>query len=551
MAPAQRDLLSRDQFIDGLTEDDFRIRVRHAKPKLLDDAVKAVLELEAINRLEAKRRTEERAAKSSSAIPGVSFHEQLVMTMKEITAALREVSWDKPRDYRATRGRGQRGNEGKGLASGLRRTVECWRCGGIGHYRSQCPSFEVVADRKRSKWNTLIPQYSGVHVDCDRQPPTAVVGTITSTDIHVVYVEAKIAGQQVRCLMDTGAGVSILPESLATTLSLTSSSLTLEMATGEHLPVTDPEEVRLPVKLGYLETKHRLFVATVSVGVIPGVDFLTLNAIIDVLFSEHCLHWQGRLIPIQGQTKSTSRTQGYRVALLDDITLTLDQREVIVLGALIGEHGEIICESNDCLFEPIHKLGKKLGLLATPAVVNGRLGKIPVRILNVAGTVKLYGGKTFDRVCVDADLSGVTTLQPSQTTNCSVSKTTAFCSTRKVIDWSQFDWSQSEPTSAQQAALRILLDRYFDLFSTGLSDFGRTHVTRHHIATGDHHPLRQRPYRQPFSLCQEAEHQVQSMLENDIIKPFSSQWSSPVLLVPKKMEVFGFALTFAVSTMSP
>ena len=102
MAPAQRDLLSRDHFIDGLTEDDLRIRVRHAKLKSLDDAVKAALELESINRSEAKRRTKQRAVKSSSAIPGVRFHEQLVTTMKEMTAALQEVSGEKPRDYRAT-----------------------------------------------------------------------------------------------------------------------------------------------------------------------------------------------------------------------------------------------------------------------------------------------------------------------------------------------------------------------------------------------------------------------------------------------------------------
>ena len=80
MTSAQRNLLSRDQFVDGLTEDNFYIRVRHAKPKSLEDAVKAALELEAINRSEAKRRTEERAVKSSSSIPGVSFHEQLVTT---------------------------------------------------------------------------------------------------------------------------------------------------------------------------------------------------------------------------------------------------------------------------------------------------------------------------------------------------------------------------------------------------------------------------------------------------------------------------------------
>ena len=105
---------------------------------------------------------------------------------------------------------------------------------GIGHYQSQCPSFEAVADSKRSKWNTprVRPQYSGVHVDRDRQSSSAVVGINTSTDSHVVYVEAKIAGQQVRCLVDTGAGVFILPESFAATLSLTSSSLALEMANG-------------------------------------------------------------------------------------------------------------------------------------------------------------------------------------------------------------------------------------------------------------------------------------------------------------------------------
>ena len=210
----------------------------------MDDAVKATLELEAINRSDAKRRTKEWAVKSSSAIPGVSLYEQLVTKMKDMTAALQEVSRDKPCDYRATRGRTQRGNEGKGLASGLRRTVECWRCGEIGHYQSQYPSFEAVADSKRSKWNTPRPQYSGVHVDCDRQPTSAVVGTNTSTDSHVVYVEAKIAGQQVRCLVDTGADVYILPESFATTLSLTSSSLTLEMVNGKHLPVTG--EVRYP-----------------------------------------------------------------------------------------------------------------------------------------------------------------------------------------------------------------------------------------------------------------------------------------------------------------
>ena len=76
------------------------------------------------------------------------------------------------------------------------------------------------------------------------------------------------------------------------------------------------------------------------------------------------------------------------------------------------------------------------------------------------------------------------------------------------------------------------------------SDVGRTTVTRHNIPTGNNSPLRQRPYRQPFHIRTEVERQIQGMITNDIIRPSSSPWSSPILMVPKKDGSFRFCVDF-------
>ena len=62
----------------------------------------------------------------------------------------------------------------------------------------------------------------------------------------MVYVEAKIAGCMMRCLVDTG-GVSLVPVSVTRDCCPCSTPLVLEMANGQRLPVEG--EVTLPVEL--------------------------------------------------------------------------------------------------------------------------------------------------------------------------------------------------------------------------------------------------------------------------------------------------------------
>ena len=57
-------------------------------------------------------------------------------------------------------------------------------------------------------------------------------------------------------------------------------------------------------------------------------------------------------------------------------------------------------------------------------------------------------------------------------------------------------------------------------------------------------PIRQRPYRQPLTKRKMVEEEITKMLEDDVIQPSMSSWSSPVTLVPKKDGTTRFCIDY-------
>lgn len=68
--------------------------------------------------------------------------------------------------------------------------------------------------------------------------------------------------------------------------------------------------------------------------------------------------------------------------------------------------------------------------------------------------------------------------------------------------------------------------------------FGRsespTPYAVHKINTEDHEPIFSPPYRLSFAKARELKHEIELMLENDIIEECESAWASPVVMVPKR-----------------
>lgn len=94
--------------------------------------------------------------------------------------------------------------------------------------------------------------------------------------------------------------------------------------------------------------------------------------------------------------------------------------------------------------------------------------------------------------------------------------------------------------SEQQQQLNNLTNRYFSLMGNKL---GCTNLVSHKIEV-ESDPIKQRPYRVSPAIQQKIDEEIRTMLENDIIEPSTSAWSSPVLLVPKKDGSYRFCIDF-------
>ena len=98
----------------------------------------------------------------------------------------------------------------------------------------------------------------------------------------------------------------------------------------------------------------------------------------------------------------------------------------------------------------------------------------------------------------------------------------------------EFDHSDSDLNIDQKDKLKKCLNKNKDIFSSDLSELGITNFGYHKIETENHIPIRLPLYRAAPTIKAEIEKQVEQMRESTIIKPSTSLWNSPVVMVKKK-----------------
>ena len=79
-----------------------------------------------------------------------------------------------------------------------------------------------------------------------------------------------------------------------------------------------------------------------------------------------------------------------------------------------------------------------------------------------------------------------------------------------------------------------LLEEFSDVVACEGYDLGQTHVVQHEIPLLQDAPIKQRFYRCADKLKDELDKQIKDMRETGVIRPSTSPWASPVLLVKKK-----------------
>ena len=112
---------------------------------------------------------------------------------------------------------------------------------------------------------------------------------------------------------------------------------------------------------------------------------------------------------------------------------------------------------------------------------------------------------------------------------------------RKLKLMSQLNLSQVNFTAEQQAELEAKLMDNADLFALDESELGYTDIVEHSI---DHPPIKQNPRRTPFVHRDKISQLVNNMLKQQVIRPSTSAWASPVVLVPKKDGTLRFCVDY-------
>ena len=336
-----------------------------------------------------------------------------------------------------------------------------------------------------------------------------------------LYLEGHVHGQPCKLLVDTGAMVSILSKSLWYNLDphakLAPYSGSVRAANGSLLGVwgiwsTVCEFHNLILSCDFL-------IVDASIQVILGTNFLSrYQAIVDV--GKRRCKLMGKDFPLVC-TLSTDDVS--KVTLAGDITIPA-RAEVLVNGKIDG-----LYEGSDVgMFEPNNILSERYDVLVARVIASQAPEQIPLRVTNMsAEPIKLHKGTHVGSYEV-----GVAVLEEGGNTPCSEDDNKNGWSVDSLA--AALKLPEKGLTSDQYTQVKEILCQHLPEFSTGDADLGRTHLTHHHIHTGDNRPVKMNPRKIPVHFEKEVEAQLEQMQRQGVIRPSQSPWAAPVVLVRKK-----------------
>ncbi len=97
-----------------------------------------------------------------------------------------------------------------------------------------------------------------------------------------------------------------------------------------------------------------------------------------------------------------------------------------------------------------------------------------------------------------------------------------------------FDRACDGRTEAEEQEIEALLRQHQEVFSKHDLDLGITSIVEHAIDTSEAAPIKQRPRRVPMAFAGEDREAIQKLLDQGSVRPSTSPWASPLVLVRKR-----------------
>ena len=325
-------------------------------------------------------------------------------------------------------------------------------------------------------------------------------------------------------LLDSGATISVVRLDMLTA-DLRSQITTNELTTpigANGSPLDMVGQVKILVTMGGFSTEQVFTVVkTLTVDCLLGSDFL--------ISKEVLIDYKYRTVTLKGNVIPFSRTNSNAAPIKEAcsrsvsafMTTTIPGRTIQLLSvslpreALTLGYSSVLIELHGPDRSPSH-----ISIARTFSSVSSDSLAV-IQVINTSPTpVTIYQGTTLGQFTPLSELLLVESQQPPLPT--ASSQATA----------ADIDLAGSVLSPDKKQGLLKLLSEYSDLFATDNGSLGRTSVVKHTIHT-DGHPIRQPVRRQPKALQGAIDTEVQHMLQNGVVRPSFSPWSSPVVMVRK------------------
>lgn len=289
----------------------------------------------------------------------------------------------------------------------------------------------------------------------------------------------------------------------------------MRTATGEYAFVRG--KVIKSIIIGSFKIKHEFIIADIMDDVIIGMDFMTQNGFTldlrrkvliftNVEFPLHTGYNKGtcvrRLISCQRQKIPANS-------------------EAVIWAKIDGNDG-----TNRLWAVEADQQKPNTTFLIGHSLVEPKDGKVPVRVLNLFDTPK-----TIRKGAIVADGQEVEAVVNCESDAVVVHKNEI----GEAVQNTQLERWMEGLTEEQRGKVRTLIQSFWSIFDS--STRGRTAVVKHHIDTGNAKPIRQAPRRVPLARREEVVKLIEGMQQEGVIEPSVSPWSSPVVLVKKRMAV--------------
>ena len=378
-----------------------------------------------------------------------------------------------------------------------------------------------------------------------------------SPSLDGIYVKGYLQGKAVNLTIDSGCTSTIVSTRFFYSLpevdrpSLTPSNKSLENADGNQISYLGRGV--FTIHLGPLCMEKELNVAGIKDDVLVGADILLKDPCgpADILASQGVMKLRGESIPLElvGIEEPPEYMRQVRSA---DHYIIPGKSEGIV--DVFVDPPSLERGDNKLLVEGAPQLAEKYSLVMAPSLVDATSRvTVRVRILNPLPSPASIKQDMVIGQCAPVDVLGELLeeeeggwrdnfastkplgVQPPQEWTRQVQEEvkTSVPQLPSHLD-GLFDNATRELDEDESQQVKEFLCEFQHVFSRDESDLGLTHLAEHVIDTGNATPIKQPPRRVPMAFVGEDKKAIDQLLKQGTIRPSTSPWASPIVLVRKR-----------------